>query len=84
MHSGEEPSCESDERRLALNLVWDGHGLITERFIYFRETRKNCESTLTGTEPSRDAAVSGRIGAKPVGLGGTIVRRDLKKTRVCT
>ena len=81
---GEVPPCESDERRVALDLYWDGHGPITERFIYFRETRKNCESTFTGTERSRDAAVSGQIGAKPVGLNGTMLRRDLQQTRVCT
>ena len=84
VHSEEEPSCESDERRVALDLYWDGHGPITERFIYFRETRKNCESTFTGTQRSRDAAVSGQIGAKPVGLNGAILRRDLQQTRVCT
>ena len=84
VHSGEEPSCESDERRVALDLYWDGQGPITERFIYFRETRKNCESTFTGTQRSRDASVSGQIGAKPVGLGGSIVRHDLQETRVCT
>ena len=81
---GEEPSCESDERRVALDLYWDGRGPITERFIYFRETRKNCESAFTGTQRSRDASVSGQIGAKPVGLGGVILRHDLQETRVCT
>ena len=84
VHTGDDSSCERDERRVALDLYWDGHGPITERFIYFRETRKNCESTFTGTERSRDAAVSGQIGAKPVGLNGTILRRDLQHTRVCT
>jgi hypothetical protein len=81
---GEVPPCESDERRVALDLYWDGRGPITERFIYFRETRKNCESTFSGTQRSRDASVSGQIGAKPVGLGGAIVRHDLQETRVCT
>ena len=84
VHSGDDTFCESDERRVELDLYWDGHGPITERFIYFRETRKNCESTFSGTERSRDAAVSGQIGAKPVGLGGAIVRHDLQETRVCT
>ena len=82
--AGEEPSCETDSRRVALDLYWDGHGPITERFVYFRETRKNCESTFTGTERSRDAAVSGQIGAKAVGLGGAILWHDLQETRVCT
>ncbi len=81
---GEVPPCESDERRVALDLYWDGHGPITERFIYFRETRKNCESTFSGTQRSRDASVSGQIGAKPVSLGGVILRHDLQQTRVCT
>ena len=84
VHTGDDSSCERDERRVALDLYWDGHGPITERFIYVRETRKNCESTFTGTERSRDAAVSGQIGAKPVGLNGTMLRRDLQQTRVCT
>ncbi len=83
-HTGREASCESDERRVALDLYWDGQGPITERFIYFRETRKNCESTFTGIQRSRDAAVSGRIGAKPVSLDGQILRHDLQETRVCT
>jgi len=84
VHTGDGSSCEVDERRVALDLYWDGHGPITERFIYFRETRKNCESTFTGTERSRDAAVSGQIGAKPVGLDGSILRQDIQETRVCT
>ncbi len=84
VYSGEERSCESDERRVALDLYWDGRGPITERFIYFRETRKNCESTFTGTERSRDASVSGQIGAEPVHRGGPILRRDEQETRFCT
>lgn len=84
VHTGDDPFCERDERRVALDLYWDGHGPITERFIYSRETRKNCESTFTGTERSRDAAVSGQIGAKPVGLNGSILRQDIQETRVCT
>ena len=84
VHSGDGSSCERDERRVALDLYWDGHGPITERFIYFRETRKNCESTFSGTQRSRDATVSGQIGAKPVGLAGSIVRQDLQQTQVCT
>ena len=81
---GEEPSCESDERRVALDLYWDGHGPITKSFSYFRETRKNCEFTSTRTERSRDATVSGQIGAKPVGLSGVILRHDRQETLVCT
>jgi len=83
-HYSADSVCVTDERRIALDLYWDGHGPITERFIYFRETRKNCESTFSGTQRSRDASVSGQIGAKPVGLGGAIVRHDLQETRVCT
>ncbi len=77
-------TCESDERRVALDLYWDGGGPVTERFIYYRETRKNCEYTFTGTQRSREAAVSGHIDAEPVGLDGAIVRHDLQETRVCT
>jgi len=79
-----ELSCESDERRVALDLYWDGHGPITKSFSYFRETRKNCEFTSTRTERSRDATVSGQIGAKPVGLSGVILRHDRQETLVCT
>ncbi len=84
VYSGDEGTCESEERRVALDLYWDGGGPITERFIYFRETRENCESTFTGTQRIREAFVSGHIGAKPVGLDGAIVRHDLQETRVCT
>jgi len=79
-----EPICETDSRRVALDLYWDGHGPITETFRYSRETRKNCESTFTGTQRSRDATVSGQIGAKPVRLNGSILRQDFQETRVCT
>ena len=78
-----EGSCESDTRRLSLDLVWDAHGPVTERFIYFRETRENCESTFTGNERSRDADVQGTIGDKSLGLDGGLVRHDLQETRVC-
>ncbi len=83
-YSGEEPSCENDERRVALDLYWDGGGPINETFQYFRNTLKNCEYTFTGTERSRDAAVSGHIGAEPVHRGGPILRRDEQDTRFCT
>ncbi|MDQ3554086.1 MAG: hypothetical protein M3395_06740, partial [Chloroflexota bacterium] len=33
VYTGEEPACEFDERRVALDLYWDGRGPITERFI---------------------------------------------------
>ncbi len=83
--SGEDSSCESDERRVALDLHWDGRGPITEEFIDSRHTRKNCESTFTETERSRFASVSGHIGAERIHLDdGTIVRRDLQEARVCT
>ena len=84
VYSGDDTSCESDERRVALDIYWDGHGPITERFTYLRETRKNCESTLTSTQRSRDASVSGHIGATRVRLGGAIRRLDLQQTSVCT
>ena len=83
VHTGDGSSCERNERRVALDLYWDGHGPITERFIYVRETRKNCESTFTGIQRSRDASVSGHIGAKRVSLSGSILRHDLQETRVC-
>ncbi len=79
-----EPTCETDSRHVALDLYWDGQRAITERFTYFRETRKNCEFTVSGTERSRDADVSGHIGAKAVGLSGVIVRSDRQETRICT
>ncbi len=84
VQSGEERSCESDEHRVALDLHWDGGGPITERFIEFRETRKNCESTFTDTERSRNASISGHIGAERVRLSGKLIRRDQQETRVCT
>ncbi len=82
-YSGEE-SCESDERRVALDLHWDGRGPIIERFTDFRETRRNCELTSTRTERSRPTVVSGQIGAEPIPLEGAIVRQDLQEKRVCT
>jgi len=84
VHSGDGSSCESDERRVALDLYWDGHGPINETFEYFRETRKNCEYTFTRTERSRPTVVSGQIGAEPVPLEGAILRQDLQEKRVCT
>ena len=83
-YSGDKPSCENDERRVALDLYWDGRGPITERFIYFRETRKDCESTFTGTERSRGANVTGHVGARSTQLGGALLWHDLQQTRVCT
>ncbi len=86
-YTGEElsRSCERDERRVALDLHWDGRGPIIERFTDFRETRRNCELTSTETERSRSAAVSGHIGAKRVYLDGdgAILRQDLQEKRVC-
>jgi hypothetical protein len=84
VYSGDEPTCESDERRVALDLYWDGQGPITEVFSYYRATRKNCEFTFTGTVRSRDATVRGDIGTKPVRLDGEILRRDVQQTLVCT
>jgi len=82
--SGDGSFCESDERRVALDLHWDGRGPIIERFTDFRETRKNCEFTSTDTSRSRDASVSGQIGAEPVHLNGSILRHYFQETRVCT
>ncbi len=60
-----------------------GPAPVTDRFIYFRETRKNCETTFTGTERSRDATVSGRIDGQSVRLDGALVKHGLQQTRVC-
>ena len=79
----DEQSCESDTRRVSIDLTWDGHGPVTDRFIYYRETRANCESTFTGTERSRAANVTGHIGNKSVRMDGHLVNRDFQETRVC-
>jgi hypothetical protein len=78
-----EGACESDVQRVAVDLVWDAHGPVTERFIYYRETRKDCEFTFTGSERSREATVDGTIGARSVRFDGALLRHDLQQTTVC-
>jgi hypothetical protein len=83
-HLGSEDGvCESDQHRIAVDLYWDGHGPITERFIYVRETVRDCETTFSGTERSREAHVTGDVGARSVHMDGAILKVDLQQTRVC-
>ncbi len=78
-----EPPCESEAKRVPLDLVWEGSGAITDTFVYHRRTRERCEVSSTSSERRRDATVQGRIGARSVRLDGAILRHDVQFTEVC-
>ena len=79
----EQDSCADDTRRVSIHLAWDAFGPVGDRFLYFRESRGDCEFTYSGTEQYRDANVTGHIGDKSVELEGQLMKRDIQETYVC-